>query len=67
MQKINDCENSIIQQIKEVLDTSLDPKETKKILKVCNKQIDVFNKKQIIIPKKFSTNKKSLIDPRKWN
>ena len=29
--------------------------------------IDVFNKKQIIIPKKFSTNKKSLIDPRKWN
>ena len=29
--------------------------------------IDVFNKKQIIIPKKFSTNKKNLIDPRKWN
>ena len=29
--------------------------------------IDVFNKKLIIIPKKFSTNKKSLIDPRKWN
>jgi len=29
--------------------------------------IDVFYKKQIIIPKKFSTNKKSLIDPRKWN
>ncbi len=28
--------------------------------------IDVFKKKQIIIPKKFSTNKKSLIDPRKW-
>jgi aryl-alcohol dehydrogenase-like predicted oxidoreductase len=29
--------------------------------------IDVFNKKQIIVPKKFSTNKKNLIDPRKWN
>jgi aryl-alcohol dehydrogenase-like predicted oxidoreductase len=29
--------------------------------------IDVFKKKQIIIPKKFSTNKKNLIDPRKWN
>jgi aryl-alcohol dehydrogenase-like predicted oxidoreductase len=29
--------------------------------------IDVFKKKQIIIPKKFSTNKINLIDPRKWN
>jgi aryl-alcohol dehydrogenase-like predicted oxidoreductase len=29
--------------------------------------IDVFKKKQIIIPKNFSTNKKKLIDPRKWN
>ena len=29
--------------------------------------IDVFKKKQIIIPRKFSTNKKNLIDPRKWN
>jgi aryl-alcohol dehydrogenase-like predicted oxidoreductase len=29
--------------------------------------IDVFKKKKIIIPKKFSTNKKNLIDPRKWN
>jgi aryl-alcohol dehydrogenase-like predicted oxidoreductase len=29
--------------------------------------IDVFKKKQIIIPQKFSTNKKNLIDPRKWN
>ena len=29
--------------------------------------IDFFKKKQIIIPKKFSTNKKNLIDPRKWN
>ena len=29
--------------------------------------IDVFKKKQIIIPKKFSTNKTNLIDPRKWN
>ena len=29
--------------------------------------IDVFKKKQITIPKKFSTNKKNLIDPRKWN
>ena len=29
--------------------------------------IDVFKKKQIIIPKKFSTIKKNLIDPRKWN
>ena len=29
--------------------------------------IEVFKKKQIIIPKKFSTNKKNLIDPRKWN
>ena len=29
--------------------------------------IDVFKKKQIIIPKKFSTNNKNLIDPRKWN
>jgi aryl-alcohol dehydrogenase-like predicted oxidoreductase len=28
--------------------------------------IDVFKKKQIIIPKKFSTNKINLIDPRKW-
>ena len=29
--------------------------------------IDFFQKKQIIIPRKFSTNKISLIDPRKWN
>jgi aryl-alcohol dehydrogenase-like predicted oxidoreductase len=29
--------------------------------------IDVFKKKKIIIPKKFSTNKIDLIDPRKWN
>ena len=29
--------------------------------------IDVFKKKQIIIPKKFATNKINLIDPRKWN
>ena len=29
--------------------------------------IDVFKKKQIIIPRKFSTNKINLIDPRKWN
>ena len=29
--------------------------------------IDVFKKKLIIIPKKFSTNKINLIDPRKWN
>jgi hypothetical protein len=29
--------------------------------------VDVFKKKQIIIPKKFSTNKINLIDPRKWN
>lgn len=29
--------------------------------------IDVFKKKQIIIPKKFSTNNINLIDPRKWN
>jgi aryl-alcohol dehydrogenase-like predicted oxidoreductase len=29
--------------------------------------IDVFKKKQIIIPRNFSTNKKNLIDPRKWN
>ena len=29
--------------------------------------IDVFKKKQIIIPSNFSTNKKNLIDPRKWN
>ena len=29
--------------------------------------IDVFKKKQITIPKKFSTNKINLIDPRKWN
>jgi aryl-alcohol dehydrogenase-like predicted oxidoreductase len=29
--------------------------------------IDVFKKKKIIIPKKFSTNKINLIDPRKWN
>ena len=29
--------------------------------------IDVFKKKQIIIPKKFSTKKINLIDPRKWN
>jgi aryl-alcohol dehydrogenase-like predicted oxidoreductase len=29
--------------------------------------IDVFKKKQIIIPKEFSTIKKNLIDPRKWN
>jgi aryl-alcohol dehydrogenase-like predicted oxidoreductase len=29
--------------------------------------IHVFNKKQIIIPKKFSTNNINLIDPRKWN
>ena len=28
--------------------------------------IDVFKKKQIIIPKEFSTIKKNLIDPRKW-
>jgi len=29
--------------------------------------IDVFKKKQIIVPIKFSTNKINLIDPRKWN
>ena len=29
--------------------------------------IDFFQKKQIIVPRKFSTNKLSLIDPRKWN
>ena len=29
--------------------------------------IDVFKKKQITIPRKFSTNKINLIDPRKWN
>jgi len=29
--------------------------------------IDVFKKKQIIIPKNFSTNKLNLIDPRRWN
>lgn len=29
--------------------------------------IDVFKKKTIIVPKKFSTNKINLIDPRKWN
>jgi hypothetical protein len=29
--------------------------------------IDVFKKKQIIVPKKFSTSKINLIDPRKWN
>jgi aryl-alcohol dehydrogenase-like predicted oxidoreductase len=29
--------------------------------------IDVFKKKQIIIPRKFSTKKINLIDPRKWN
>jgi hypothetical protein len=29
--------------------------------------IDVFKQKQIIIPRKFSTNKINLIDPRKWN
>jgi aryl-alcohol dehydrogenase-like predicted oxidoreductase len=29
--------------------------------------IDVFKKKQIIIPRKFATNKINLIDPRKWN
>ena len=29
--------------------------------------IDVFKEKQIIIPRKFSTNKINLIDPRKWN
>jgi aryl-alcohol dehydrogenase-like predicted oxidoreductase len=29
--------------------------------------IDVFKKKQINIPRKFSTNKINLIDPRKWN
>jgi aryl-alcohol dehydrogenase-like predicted oxidoreductase len=31
-----------------------------------NEIIDVFKKKQIIIPKIFSTKKKNLIDPRKW-
>lgn len=29
--------------------------------------INAFKKKQIIIPKKFSTKKINLIDPRKWN
>ena len=29
--------------------------------------INVFKKKRIIVPKKFSTNKISLIDPRKWS
>jgi aryl-alcohol dehydrogenase-like predicted oxidoreductase len=29
--------------------------------------IDVFKKKQINIPKNFSTNKLNLIDPRRWN
>jgi len=29
--------------------------------------IDIFKKKHIIIPRNFSTNKKNLIDPRKWN
>jgi aryl-alcohol dehydrogenase-like predicted oxidoreductase len=29
--------------------------------------IDVFKKKHINIPRKFSTNKINLIDPRKWN
>ena len=29
--------------------------------------IDIFKKKQFTIPKKFSTNKINLIDPRKWN
>jgi aryl-alcohol dehydrogenase-like predicted oxidoreductase len=29
--------------------------------------IDVFKKKQTIIPNKFSTNKINLIDPRRWN
>jgi len=29
--------------------------------------IDLFNKKQIIIPNKFSNNNINLIDPRKWN
>jgi aryl-alcohol dehydrogenase-like predicted oxidoreductase len=29
--------------------------------------IDVFKKKQIIMPRKFSTNKIKLIDPRQWN
>ena len=32
-----------------------------------NEIINVFKKKQIKIPKKFSTNKINLIDPRKWN
>lgn len=29
--------------------------------------IDLFKKKQVIIPRKFSTNKINLIDPRQWN
>jgi aryl-alcohol dehydrogenase-like predicted oxidoreductase len=29
--------------------------------------IEIFKKKNLIIPKKFSTNKINLIDPRKWN
>jgi aryl-alcohol dehydrogenase-like predicted oxidoreductase len=29
--------------------------------------IDVFKKKQFIVPKKFSINKINLIDPRRWN
>jgi hypothetical protein len=29
--------------------------------------IEVFKKKQIIVPRKFSTSKINLIDPRKWN
>jgi aryl-alcohol dehydrogenase-like predicted oxidoreductase len=29
--------------------------------------IDAFKKKQITIPKKFSTNKENLIDPRQWS
>ena len=29
--------------------------------------IDVFKKKQIIVPNKFSTNNINLIDPRRWN
>ena len=29
--------------------------------------IDIFKKKKLIIPKKFSTNQINLIDPRKWN
>jgi hypothetical protein len=29
--------------------------------------VDVFKKKQLFVPKQFSTNKINLIDPRKWN